>query len=104
MWYVRTFKKNVEKFKKLRENVISGNLIDSKNIREEYEKIDKTFISLNSDDHAFFGEVLKVYYDESMLDEKGAPDILLADVLAYGTGKYYSLKESIDTYGFSKRK
>ena len=54
--------------------------------------------------HAFFGEVMKVYYDESMLNEKGAPDILLADVLAYGTGKYYSLKESVDTYGFSKKK
>ena len=54
--------------------------------------------------HAFFGEVLKVYYEETMLNEKGAPDLLLADVIAYGTGKYYSLKEAIDSYGFSKKK
>ncbi|MBN1328255.1 MAG: flavin reductase family protein [Candidatus Heimdallarchaeota archaeon] len=54
--------------------------------------------------YAFFGEILKVYYDESMLDESGNPDILLADVIAYGTGKYYSLKEAIASNGFSKRK
>ncbi|HUT82938.1 MAG TPA: flavin reductase family protein [Candidatus Bathyarchaeia archaeon] len=53
--------------------------------------------------HAFFGEILKVYYDESMIDESGSPDILLADVIAYGTGKYYSLKEVIAGYGFSKK-
>ena len=52
---------------------------------------------------AFFGEVLKVYYDEKMINEKGAPDILLADTLAYGTGKYYTLKEAIGNYGFSKK-
>ena len=54
--------------------------------------------------HAFFGEIVKVYYDESMINDKGSPDILLGNLLAYGTGKYYSLKESISTYGFSKKK
>ncbi|NHJ85762.1 MAG: flavin reductase family protein [Asgard group archaeon] len=53
--------------------------------------------------YAFFGEILKVYYDESMIDESGSPDILKADVIAYGTGKYYSLKEVIGKHSFSKK-
>jgi len=53
--------------------------------------------------HAFFGEVLNVHYDDSMINENGSPDILLADVIVYGTGKYYSLKEVVGTYGFSKK-
>ncbi|NHJ84584.1 MAG: flavin reductase family protein [Asgard group archaeon] len=54
--------------------------------------------------HAFIGEVMNVHYDESMFNEKGNPDILLADVLAYGTSQYYSLKEAVNTYGFSAKK
>ena len=52
----------------------------------------------------FFGEILKVYYDESMINEKGSPDILKADLIGYGTGNYYSLKEIVGGYGFSKKK
>ncbi|MHA1922262.1 MAG: flavin reductase family protein [Candidatus Heimdallarchaeota archaeon] len=52
---------------------------------------------------AFFGEILKVYYNESMINEKGSPDILKADLIGYGTGNYYSLKEIVGGYGFSKK-
>jgi hypothetical protein len=38
-----------------------------------------------------------------MIDENGRPDILLADALAYGTGKYYTLKKAVGNYGFSKK-
>jgi flavin reductase (DIM6/NTAB) family NADH-FMN oxidoreductase RutF len=59
-------------------------------------------IKIGSHD-AFIGEIVKVYYDEEMINEQGKPDILLGDILAYGTGKYYRLKEVIGTYGFSKK-
>ncbi|MFW9924392.1 MAG: flavin reductase family protein [Candidatus Thorarchaeota archaeon] len=52
---------------------------------------------------AFFGEILNVYYDESMMDEKGLPDLLLGDIIAYGGGKYYRLKEVVGKQGFSKK-
>lgn len=52
---------------------------------------------------AFFGEILNVHYDESMLNEKGAPDLLLGNIAVYGTAKYYSLKEAVLGYGQSKK-
>ncbi|MEA2069775.1 MAG: flavin reductase family protein [Asgard group archaeon] len=53
--------------------------------------------------HAIFGEILTIHYDKSMLDDEGKPDILLGDLAAYGTSKYYQLKKVIGTYGFSKK-
>jgi len=52
---------------------------------------------------AFFGEILKVYYSEEMIGEDNKPDLLLGDIIAYGTRKYYRLKEAIGTYGFSRK-
>jgi len=53
--------------------------------------------------YAIFGEIKKVYYDKSMINEQGNPDILLGDILAYGTGNYYRLKEIVGKQGFSQK-
>ena len=97
--------RDVDKFKETGLTVFEGKeikvpLIEECPVNVECKVIKKVKIGTH---YAFFGEVLKVYYDESMLDEKGSPDMLLADALAYGTAKYYTLKKVVAKYGFSKK-
>ncbi|NHJ38491.1 MAG: flavin reductase family protein [Asgard group archaeon] len=97
--------RDVDKFKETGLTVFEGKevkvpLIEECPVNIECKVIKKVKIGSH---YAFFGEVLKVYYDESMLDEKGNPDMLLAEALAYGTAKYYSLKNTVAKYGFSKK-
>ncbi|NHK30629.1 MAG: flavin reductase family protein [Asgard group archaeon] len=97
--------RDVDKFKETGLTVFKGKevnvpLIEECPINVECKVIKKIKIGTH---YAFFGEVLKVYYDESMLDEKGSPDLLLANALAYGTARYYALKETVGKYGFSKK-
>ncbi|MBK5113620.1 MAG: flavin reductase family protein [Candidatus Heimdallarchaeota archaeon] len=97
--------RDVNKFKKTGLKVFKGKevnvpLIEQCPINIECKLTKQVKIGTHD---AFFGEVLKVYYDESMINESGSPDILLADVLAYGTGNYYSLKEIVGGYGYSKK-
>ena len=97
--------RDVNKFKKTGLTVFKGKEVEVPLIKEcpiniECKLVKQVKIGTHD---AFFGEVLKVYYDESMVNENGSPDMLLADVLAYGTGNYYSLKEKVGGYGHSKK-
>ncbi|MHA1211070.1 MAG: flavin reductase family protein [Candidatus Heimdallarchaeota archaeon] len=94
-----------DKFKETGLTVFKGKevnvpLIEECPINIECKVIEKVKVGTH---YAFIAEILKVYYDESMINEKGSPDILLGDIIAYGTGNYYSLKEIKGGYGFSKK-
>jgi flavin reductase (DIM6/NTAB) family NADH-FMN oxidoreductase RutF len=54
----------------------------------------------------FLGEVVAVHLDEEVLDEKGEIDISRLRPIAYcpQASQYWSLKEPIGTYGFTKGK
>ena len=97
--------RDVDKFKETGLTVFKGTEVKVPLIKEcpiniECKLVKQVKIGTHD---AFFGEVLKVYYDESMINENGSPDILLADVLAYGTGNYYSLKSIIGGFGHSRK-
>lgn len=97
--------RDTDKFKETGLTIFKGKEVEVPLITEcpiniECKVINKIKVGTH---YAFFGEILKVYYDESMINDNGSPDILLADVLAYGTGNYYTLKEKKGGYGFSKK-
>jgi len=97
--------RKVDKFKETGLTMFEGKVVKVPLIEEcpiniECKVINKVKVGSH---YAFFGEILKVYYDKKMLDENGKPDLLLGDVLAYGTRKYYRLKEAVGTYGFSRK-
>ncbi len=98
--------RDTDKFKDTGLTVFKGKEVDVPLIQECPINVEckVTHIYKVGTHYAIFGEVLKVYYDESMIDEKGSPDLLLSDALAYGTGHYYNLKDRVAAYGFSKKK
>jgi len=51
----------------------------------------------------FIAEVVKVHFDESVLDEKGHLDFEKIQPWAYCEGLYFKCTEQIGSYGFSKR-
>ncbi|MGO8685358.1 MAG: flavin reductase family protein [Thermoleophilia bacterium] len=53
--------------------------------------------------HLFIAEIVAVHYDEELLDSRGHLKAATLDALAYVDGEYWSLKEKIGSYGFSKR-
>jgi flavin reductase (DIM6/NTAB) family NADH-FMN oxidoreductase RutF len=59
-------------------------------------------LSLGAHD-LFIGEVVAVQCDEEVLDSRGRLKPAAIDALAYVDGDYWSLKEKIGTYGFTKR-
>jgi len=50
----------------------------------------------------FIGEVVAVNVDESILNEKGEIDYSLAKPFVFNQGEYWSLKEIIGSYGYSR--
>ena len=52
----------------------------------------------------FFADIVAVYADESLMDEKGKLHLERADLCAYAHGEYFSLGKRIGTFGFSAAK
>jgi flavin reductase (DIM6/NTAB) family NADH-FMN oxidoreductase RutF len=52
----------------------------------------------------FFADIVAVYADEALMDEKGKLHVERADLCAYAHGEYFSLGKKIGTFGFSAAK
>ena len=52
----------------------------------------------------FYGEVVSVHADESLMDEKNVFHFEQCDPIAYSHGKYYTLGEEIGKFGYSVKK
>lgn len=64
----------------------------------------KSILPLGSH-HMFLAEVVKVFTDESLMDNKGKLHLEKADFLCYNHGEYYGLfKKPLGKFGFSVKK
>ncbi|MBQ8357504.1 MAG: flavin reductase family protein [Clostridia bacterium] len=52
----------------------------------------------------FFADIVGVYADEALMDEKGKLHLERADLCAYAHGEYFALGKRIGTFGFSAAK
>ncbi len=52
----------------------------------------------------FYGEVVAVHADESLMDEKNVFHFEKCDPIAYSHGKYYTLGEELGKFGYSVAK
>lgn len=95
-----------DKFEETGFTAIKGSKVNAPIIKECPVNIEcKLLKQVHIGSHdAFFGEVVAVHYDEEMMNEKDVPDTLQGNLLAYGTGSYYSLKEEVGRHSFSKKK
>lgn len=66
------------------------------NIECEVKKV----VPLGSHD-MFIGEVVGVYTDESLSDEKGRLDFAKANLVSYAHGEYFALDEKLGFFGYS---
>ncbi|MBI4743279.1 MAG: flavin reductase family protein [Actinobacteria bacterium] len=97
--------KDIDKFKQAKLTSVSALQVKPPLIEECPVNIEckvKNIISLGTHD-LFIGEVVKVHIDEDVLDEKGKVDIAKAKPFAYTVHEYWSLKEKIGFYGYSKK-
>jgi flavin reductase (DIM6/NTAB) family NADH-FMN oxidoreductase RutF len=62
----------------------------------------KEVVSLGTHD-LFIGEVLAVHIDEEFLDEEGRADISKVNPFTYNHEEYWTLKEKIGSYGYTKK-
>ena len=52
----------------------------------------------------FLADVVAVYADETLLDDKGKLHMERAGLCAYAHGEYFALGKRIGTFGFSAKK
>ena len=52
----------------------------------------------------FFADIVSVYADEELLDEKGKLHLERAGLAAYAHGEYFALGKKLGSFGFSARK
>ena len=52
----------------------------------------------------FFADIVAVYADDTLLDDKGKLHLARAGLTAYAHGEYFALGKRIGTFGFSARK
>jgi flavin reductase (DIM6/NTAB) family NADH-FMN oxidoreductase RutF len=52
----------------------------------------------------FFADIVGVYADEGLMDDKGKLHLERADLCAYAHGEYFALGKRIGTFGFSAAK
>ena len=60
----------------------------------------RDIIELGSHD-LFLAEVVNVYADENLFDDKGACDLGKAKLIAYNHGEYFTLGKPVGFYGYS---
>jgi flavin reductase (DIM6/NTAB) family NADH-FMN oxidoreductase RutF len=54
--------------------------------------------------HLFLGKVLGVQVNEELVDRNGRLNLARADLIAYVHGHYWTLKETVGSFGFSVKK
>ena len=52
----------------------------------------------------FFADIVGVYADERLMDERGKLHLERADLCAYAHGEYFSLGKRLGVFGFSAAK
>ncbi len=100
--------RNVDKFTALGltpepASVVSSPLIKECPVNLECKVLDVRKLGTHD---MFLGEIVAVHMDEEVLSEKGEIDISKLKPIAYcpQAAQYWSLKEAIGTYGFTKGK
>ena len=98
--------RDVDKFEKCGFTAIPGSKIAAPVIEECPISLEcKVKHSLNLGSHILYvGEVVAVQISSEFIDEKNHFDVKKADLLAYAHGNYFSLGESLGTFGFSVKK
>lgn len=54
--------------------------------------------------HMFLADVVAVHADEAYMDETGRFSLESSDPIAYSHGTYFTLGESLGTFGYSVKK
>jgi flavin reductase (DIM6/NTAB) family NADH-FMN oxidoreductase RutF len=100
--------KNVNKFNELGFTALPAGSVSAPLIKECPVNLECRVLDIKKlgTHDMFLGEIVAVHMDEEILDEKGAVDISRLKPIAYcpQASQYWSLKEAIGTYGFTKGK
>ena len=98
--------RDVDKFEKCGFTAIPGSKVAAPVIAECPISLEcKVKHSINLGSHILYvGEVVAVQISSEFVDEKNHFDVKKADLLAYAHGNYFSLGESLGTFGFSVKK
>lgn len=97
--------RNVDKFAETGFTALPASQVKAPLIKECPVNIEcrvKQVVSLGTHD-MFIGEVLAVHIDEEFLDKEGKADIAKVNPFSYNHEEYWTLKEKIGSYEFSKR-
>ena len=98
--------RDVDKFEKCNFTAIPGSKVSAPVVAECPLALEcKLKHSLNLGSHILYvAEVVAVQLDSALVDEKNHFDVAKANLLAYAHGNYFSLGESLGTFGFSVKK
>ncbi|MEI8354915.1 MAG: flavin reductase family protein [Deltaproteobacteria bacterium] len=100
--------RNVDKFKELGLTAVQGSKVSAPLIKECPVNLECKVIDIRKlgTHDMFLGEVVAVHLDEEVMNDKGGIDISRLKPIAYcpQASEYWSLKEPIGTYGFTKGK
>lgn len=97
--------RNVDKFNLTKLTPEKAKLVKPPLIKESPVNLEcKVKSSMKLGTHEMFiGEILAVHVDESILTSAGNIDYSKAKPFAYNQGEYWSLKEKIGFYGYTKK-
>ena len=98
--------KDGDKFAKANLTAVKGSKVSAPIVKEcplNLECRTTQIIPLGSHD-LFLAEILAVQVDNNCINDKGAFDPGIADLLCYAHGHYYSLGECLGHFGFSVKK
>jgi flavin reductase (DIM6/NTAB) family NADH-FMN oxidoreductase RutF len=95
--------KEIDKFKECNFTKFYGDITGVPLIKESTVNIEcevKEVVSLGSHD-MFIGEVVAVYTDASLSDDKGKLDLAKANLISYAHGEYFALDKRLGFFGYS---
>ena len=98
--------KDINKFKEMNLTAKKGNMVDAPIIYESPVNIEcrvKDIIPLGSND-MFLAEVVSVSVSDEYLNETGKFEFQKSNPICYSHGEYYTLGESIGSFGYSVKK
>ena len=98
--------KDINKFKEMNLTAKKGNMVDAPIIYESPVNIEcrvKDIIPLGSHD-MFLAEVVSVSVSDEYLNETGKFEFQKSNPICYSHGEYYTLGESIGSFGYSVKK
>jgi flavin reductase (DIM6/NTAB) family NADH-FMN oxidoreductase RutF len=100
--------KDVDKFSELGLTAITADKVSAPLIKQCPVNLECRVLEMKKlgTHDMFLGEIVAVHMDEDILNEKGVVDISRLKPVAYcpQAAQYWSLKEAIGTYGFTKGK